>query len=186
MLPQDIASQSQTCIRCNERKPLAEFHSRGKSRPGQFFTYCKACAMARRDERGRSEEGARYRSKHQTEITERLAKWRQDHPERWSEIAAASKRRNREVQNAATARRYARMRGIGGSHTATEWLAIKARYDFRCLMCGRREPEIRLHRDHIIPVTRGGANTADNLQPLCKSCNSKKHTDILDLRPSYP
>lgn len=28
--------------------------------------------------------------------------------------------------------------------------------------------------DHIVPLSQGGTNEWDNLQPLCKSCHSKK------------
>lgn len=33
----------------------------------------------------------------------------------------------------------------------------------------------RSHMDHIMPLARGGANTDDNIQILCQSCNNQKH-----------
>jgi 5-methylcytosine-specific restriction endonuclease McrA len=31
-----------------------------------------------------------------------------------------------------------------------------------------------MHGDHIVPWSRGGHTTADNLQMLCRDCNLKK------------
>lgn len=49
--------------------------------------------------------------------------------------------------------------------------AIFHRDDFKCVLCGSDE---NLTVDHIIPISKGGTETLDNLRTLCKSCNSKK------------
>src|SRR5947209_7867127 len=46
----------------------------------------------------------------------------------------------------------------------------------RCVKCGGQE---RLEFDHIIPLTRGGSNTARNLQLLCETCNRSKGGEIV-------
>lgn len=45
------------------------------------------------------------------------------------------------------------------------------RDDFSCRHCGARR---HLSIDHIVAVVKGGTNELDNLQTLCRSCNSKK------------
>jgi hypothetical protein len=45
------------------------------------------------------------------------------------------------------------------------------RDNFTCLHCGNRR---FLTVDHIIPESRGGTLDLDNLQTLCKPCNSRK------------
>lgn len=51
--------------------------------------------------------------------------------------------------------------------------------DKKCLCCGSDK---NLSIDHIIPVSIGGSNDFNNLQLLCKSCNSRKGTKIIDYR----
>lgn len=48
-----------------------------------------------------------------------------------------------------------------------------------CLKCGNAYD---LAIDHIISVKNGGSNEIDNLQPLCKSCNSGKGARNIDYR----
>lgn len=69
---------------------------------------------------------------------------------------------------------------VGGEYTLDEWSALCAKYGHRCLMCNKTG--VKLTVDHVIPLARGGANDIANLQPLCRSCNARKHTAILDLR----
>lgn len=78
----------------------------------------------------------------------------------------------------------ARTHGIVGTFTAQEWAHLKAFYHYRCLCCGKQEPEIKLTPDHVIPLSKGGLNFISNIQPLCLTCNVKKQTTSTDYRPS--
>ncbi|HMV38581.1 MAG TPA: HNH endonuclease [Plasticicumulans sp.] len=70
--------------------------------------------------------------------------------------------------------------GSETSFTRAEWDALCERYDHRCLCCGEQKP---LTPDHVIPLSRGGSNGIENIQPLCRSCNSRKGTKETDYRP---
>jgi hypothetical protein len=45
----------------------------------------------------------------------------------------------------------------------------------KCVKCGSR---LKLEYDHIIPVAKGGGNTARNIELLCESCNRSKSASI--------
>lgn len=53
-----------------------------------------------------------------------------------------------------------------------------ARDDYSCMYCGRHRSELRgrqfLTRDHILPTSRGGGNTWDNVVTSCSTCNNRK------------
>lgn len=48
---------------------------------------------------------------------------------------------------------------------------VFSHFGYKCNMCGKSSS---LTIDHITPVVSGGLDILENLQPLCKSCNSSK------------
>jgi len=81
-------------------------------------------------------------------------------------------------------KRRARLAGNGGSYTRSEWRKLCEYYDHRCVCCNHQFQ--RLTVDHVLPLTKGGTNDIQNIQPLCRSCNSRKHDKEADYRPSLP
>lgn len=52
---------------------------------------------------------------------------------------------------------------------------ILERDGFRCAICGRgKEDGVKLHVDHIKPVSKGGRTVPENLRTLCQDCNLGK------------
>jgi uncharacterized protein YdaU (DUF1376 family) len=69
-----------------------------------------------------------------------------------------------------------------GSHTDVEWSNMLEICDRKCVRCGARTEDV-LCKDHIIPLYRGGSDAIENIQPLCRSCNSQKGPETIDHRP---
>jgi uncharacterized protein YdaU (DUF1376 family) len=75
-------------------------------------------------------------------------------------------------------RRLANARMIG-THIEEEWVMLLEICGYKCLKCSAED----VVKDHIVPLYQGGADSIDNLQPLCRSCNSSKGPDRTDYRP---
>ena len=54
-------------------------------------------------------------------------------------------------------------------------LFVYTRDQGKCVRCGSMK---KLHFDHIIPVSKGGGNSEENIQILCEQCNLKKSDRI--------
>lgn len=67
-----------------------------------------------------------------------------------------------------------------GMHTPSEWAAMLDMCDHACVRCGATGD---LQKDHITPVYQGGSDGINNLQPLCKPCNTSKGPESIDHRP---
>jgi hypothetical protein len=61
-------------------------------------------------------------------------------------------------------------------------LKILTRDNFKCVFCGKSPSTdfgTKLHVDHIIPYSKGGKSTFENLQTLCEECNLGKSNQYI-------
>lgn len=59
---------------------------------------------------------------------------------------------------------------------------IKSRDKYECKTCGiglKQEPHLLLEIDHIIPLSKGGITSIENLQTLCWKCNRSKGSKLV-------
>lgn len=50
--------------------------------------------------------------------------------------------------------------------------------EYKCVTCGAEDYDDGWDVDHIIPRSKGGADTEENCQALCRSCNGRKGAKI--------
>jgi 5-methylcytosine-specific restriction endonuclease McrA len=190
------------CNGCQQMKCSRAFGKDGRNPDGLRFQ-CKECvnehtrqyrggrreSMREYDKKRRlkntekmRERAHKYRETHEDEIREHWNLWAKTHPENMATHKHKYKETHPEQVKIHSMQRRARKRQATGSYTAEEWRNLCACYNFTCLACGRSEPEIQLTPDHIVPLARGGTNSIDNIQPLCKRCNQSKNARTIDYR----
>ena len=76
-------------------------------------------------------------------------------------------------------RRRLRNNEVECTLTLEQWEKIIADQKNKCVICDKPfNTKRKATRDHIIPLSKGGGLTFENVQALCKSCNSKKHNSL--------
>jgi 5-methylcytosine-specific restriction endonuclease McrA len=112
----------------------------------------------------------RFREKYPDKVVANNLKFRLENPEYQREYDTE----HPESRHDRNRRRYVHlMLNANNDLTIQQWEEIKAAFGYRCAYCGCKSK--RLTKDHITPISKGGAHTASNIVPACSLCNSKKH-----------
>jgi 5-methylcytosine-specific restriction endonuclease McrA len=74
----------------------------------------------------------------------------------------------------AARKRRTRFLAADNDLTAAEWTSIRSAWGC-CAYCGGTDEA--LQKDCVLPLSRGGRYTLENVVPACRSCNASKSND---------
>lgn len=185
----NVYMQQKTCKKCGETKDVTLF---SKSKTG-YTSPCKECkrlASKKYHEEHReyfSLKTKQWRKENTEYNAARCKKWlkeNEDHIKEWRVEYSKKYRSVNKDKIYSYVRKYRNVKlNAQGQHSENEWMRLVRLYNNLCLACGKTN--IVLTRDHIIPLSKGGSDYIWNIQPLCQSCNSKKHVKKIDYRPKW-
>lgn len=101
----------------------------------------------------------------------------------WGQGKGRDPEKRKKSHHAATNAHRCRKKKAEGSHTQAEWESLCKKHGMKCLACG--ETGVKLTKDHVVPLSKGGTDYITNIQPLCGACNGRKWAKEVDYRPQY-
>lgn len=161
------------CKDCQKWKPYDEYYKNSHNGDG-YMGYCKPCSLLRNRKWNKKVGAAYWRQAYRRTY--------QRNPEKARVRSREWTKKNPEYNRLRAHRRRTLKNSSSGTYTVQQWKELCAKYDNRCLRCGKKKP---LTVDHVVPLSQGGSNDISNLQPLCKPCNSAKHVARTDYRTSW-
>lgn len=151
------------CSTCREWKPTDDgrrWHYRQCA--DCYRAYCAARYAANRDER--LAYATEYQKTERGKETHRRAKRKYAQTE-----AGKAAHRRKERTRRAVKRNAVCKHGVGCFDDAARVMRR------RCAACGKRND---IQADHIQPLAQGGLDCRQNLQPLCRHCNTAKQDKL--------
>lgn len=143
-----------------------------------------------------AQRGKRYRDTHKEQrkkarrehyinnrdhVRAQNSQWYQNNKEKRLEKGrqwrAANRDRTRILERTHRHTRRARLHSAAGKHTADDIQCQFRAQKGRCWWCGCKLKD-GFHVDHLIPLSRGGSNSPENLVISCPSCNSSKGSKL--------
>jgi len=88
---------------------------------------------------------------------------------------------NGRVTKAKTRAKRRAAKKIETTLTTEEWQEILKAHKSKCYWCKKRLKPDEITMDHVIPLSKGGHHSKENLVLACLSCNSTKYNRLWTL-----
>ena len=127
------------------------------------------------------EQEKQYWEDNKERFAERRRKYYLDNKEQFSEKSKLVREKNKE-SGRVLFRIYgskfrSKERGLPCNFTFEDWEYCKDFFNNSCAYCGSSD---NLQQDHVIPMSKGGHYSPDNIICSCRSCNASKRASDLD------
>lgn len=123
----------------------------------------------------------KYRADNKEYINKRGREYTQKNRDAIAEYKREYVKKNREQYRIRTQKRNAKKRLLPCNLNENQWESIKLYFNYECCYCGDKN---KLTQDHLIPLSKGGEYTKNNIIPACPSCNcSKNDKDFFEWYP---
>lgn len=129
-----------------------------------------------------------WRAKNFERIASRDRVYHQTHPE-----VGKRSRKQWALKNKAKIREYDDARRLREMNAVTDLAGVREFYIrienqeiLNCSYCQKLISRQEVQVDHVVPLSRGGHHTADNLAVSCKRCNCSKSNRLLKEWPKCP
>lgn len=178
------------------RTPCKECHNKSSKRyqeqnRDKIKEMKKSYYEAHKDEI--SKKTAEYYQKNAEAKRQYQSKYRKENPDKVKEIRRKTYLKNRDrvlavnrsyrlsergrkIRSVLGVKYRASVNNAEGSFSLSEWEDTLKYFRRSCCYCGSQAGV--LHKDHFIPLSKGGSNRINNIVPACESCNcSKKDND---------
>ena len=177
-LDETLGIEVKQCSKCRVEKPISAFGV-GKKR---IRSQCKECDRETLNA-SRAAMSAEHKKaqNHGYNIRRRSSQkiYRLKNKERDRLYAARWRKDNPDIVKETFRRHSARRRGAPVVERIHK-KAIIARDNSTCYLCSRVLTPNEITLDHVVPVSRGGNHTNDNLRVACRPCNSGKRDLLLE------
>ena len=156
------------CARCKKELQYKSFSLNAANKDGYHYS-CKGCESIR---------GKEYDSR--PEVKRRAKAYAR----KWRKTYYATEH-GRAMNLKHVNIRRSRKEGTVYNYSEQTWQETLEHFDNECAYCGDNTKP--LHQEHVIPLSKGGYYTKQNIIPSCQFCNSSKHArDLDDWYPEQP
>lgn len=165
--------------RAKNKEKILEYHRQWKLENKEHLEKYKD-----ENKEAMTEYNKRYWIENQEKKKEEVSKWRKENAEHIKMYRVANRERDKKkaqewhasekgkILRATMTNRYrAKKKLLKHDFTPDDWVSCMEHFCYQCAYCGH---ERKLEQEHVIPVTKGGTFTKNNIVPACRNCNVTK------------
>lgn len=175
------AKQNSRQYNASNKDSIKQYHENNKERIGQAQKQWRSNNQkyikqySKQNYSGNKERLKKLSKQYYIDNPGHYKQYRADNAERIKRKQREWQKANPDKCNAIVQRRNAVKKDLPSTFDAEQWAICKAHFNSHCAYCGK---ELPLTQEHFVPLSKGGGYTADNIIPVCQSCNSSKSNKL--------